>query len=400
MFTSEEEIIQAENRYTANVYSRRSVVAARGKDALLWDVNNKEYIDCMAGYGAAFIGHSNPRVISAIKKQAEKLQACHGSLYNDTRAQFLKKITAVTPHGLDKVFLSNSGAESVELAIKLARKFTGRKGIIATMRGFHGKTMGALSATWNAKYRTPFQPLLPEVKFVPYGKTEKVKEAITTDTAAILIEPIQGEGGVHIPPDGYLQSLRELADGKNLLLLLDEVQTGFGRTGKLFACEHWGVTPDILCLAKAAASGIPIGITAAREDIMGTLRVGEHTTTFGGNPISCAAASATLDVLVEGRLWEKAAELGRQFINLLQKLSEEHNTVREVRGLGLMIGMDLRFEIRNIIECMLTRGVILLSTGLHTLRFLPPVTITQPQIETVVNRLRECLADEEKRKNQ
>jgi acetylornithine/LysW-gamma-L-lysine aminotransferase len=397
LFTSEEEIIQAENRYTANVYSRRGVVAARGKGALLWDVNNKEYIDCMAGYGAAFIGHSNPRVISAIKTQAEKLQACHGSLYNDTRAQFLKKIVAVTPTGLDKVFLSNSGAESVELAIKLARKFTGRKGIIATMRSFHGKTMGALSATWNAKYRTPFQPLLPGVKFVPYGKAEKVKEAITSDTAAILVEPVQGEGGVYVAPDGYLETLRELADDKNLLLILDEVQTGFGRTGKLFACEHWHVTPGILCLAKAAASGVPIGITVAQEDVMGTLKVGEHTTTFGGNPISCAAASATLDVLVEGRLWERAAELGSHFISLLRRLGEEYNTVREVRGLGLMIGMDLRFEIRNIMESMLARGVIVLSTGLHTLRFLPPVAITQPQIEAVVNRLGECLADEGKR---
>jgi acetylornithine/LysW-gamma-L-lysine aminotransferase len=395
--SSEEEIIQAENRCMAGVYSRHGIVAVKGRDALLWDVNGKEYIDCMAGYGAAFIGHSNPRVIFAIKKQAERLQACHGSLYNDARAQFLEKIVAVTPIGLDKVFLSNSGSESVEVAIKLARKFTGRKEIIAMMRSFHGKTMGALSTTWNAKYRTPFQPLLPGVKFVPYGKAEKVKEAITSDTAAIIVEPVQGESGVYVAPEGYLEELRRLADGNNVLLIMDEVQTGFGRTGKLFACEHWRVTPDILCLAKAAASGVPIGITAARVEVMDVLKVGEHTTTFGGNPISCAAASATLDVIVEGRLWERAGALGSQFIRLLHKLREKYSMVREVRGLGLMIGMDLRFEIRNLLDRLLSRGVITLSTGMHTLRFLPPVTITPSQIEVVVNRLEQCLAEEEKK---
>ena len=317
MSLSRDEIIKIEEEVLANVYHKRNIVVAGGKDALIWDVNGKEYIDCMAGFGTAFIGHSNPKVVEAIKKQAEKLLACHGSLYLEARAQLLKRIINITPKNLSKVFLSNSGAEAVELALKLSRKFTGKKEVIAMTRSFHGKTMGALSVTWNPKYRVAFEPLIPKVKFVPFGRADKVKEAVTSETSAIIVEPIQGEGGIHVAPKEYLKELREIADEKNLVLIFDEIQTGFGRTGKLFAFEHWNVLPDILCLAKAVGSGIPVGITVAREDLMSVLRIGEHSSTFGGNPIACVAASATIDVIVENKLWEKAAELGEYFkVNL------------------------------------------------------------------------------------
>ena len=395
MSMSRDEIIKVEDEFLAKVYHRRKIVVDHGKDAVIWDVNGKEYIDCMAGFGAAFIGHSNPKIVEAIKRQAEKLIACHGSLYLEARAQLSKRIINILPKTLNRIFLSNSGAEAVELALKLSRKFTRKKEIIAMMRSYHGKTMGALSATWNPKYRIAFEPLIPKIKFVPFGRSEKVKEAITSDTAAIIVEPIQGEGGIYVAPDGYLKELREIADEKGLVLIFDEIQTGFGRTGKLFAFEHWGVTPDILCLAKATGSGIPIGITVAKEEIMETLGVGEHSSTFGGNPIACVAASATIDVLVEGKLWERAAKLGEYFISGLRRLAEKHKIVREVRGLGLMLGMELRFDVLDVMEKMLEKGVLVLNAGRNTLRFLPPCVITEEQIDKVLKSLDEALTEKE-----
>jgi len=392
---SRDEIIKIEEEVLANVYHKRNIVVAGGKDALIWDVNGKEYIDCMAGFGTAFIGHSNPRVVEAIKKQAEKLLACHGSLYLEARAQLLKRIINITPKNLSKVFLSNSGAEAVELALKLSRKFTGKKEVIAMTRSFHGKTMGALSVTWNPKYRVAFEPLIPKVKFVPFGRADKVREAVTSETSAIIVEPIQGEGGIHVAPKEYLRELREIADEKNLVLIFDEIQTGFGRTGKLFAFEHWNVLPDILCLAKAVGSGIPVGITVAKEDLMSVLRIGEHSSTFGGNPVACVAASATIDVIVENKLWEKAAELGEYFMGKLRKLAEKYKIVREVRGLGLMVGMELRFDVLDVLESMLNKGVLIMNAGRNVLRFLPPCTITKNQLDIVVEKLDECLIEKE-----
>jgi len=391
-----ESIVWLEENHLAKVYHKRGIVVAGGKDATIWDVNGKTYVDCMGGYGTAFIGHSNPKVIEAIKKQVEKLLACHGSLYHEARAELLKRIVDIVPKNLSRVFLSNSGAESVELALKVSRKFTGRKELIAMMRSFHGKTLGALSVTWNSKYRIPFEPLIPKIKFVPFGKAESVRKIVSEDTAAIIVEPVQGESGVYVAPDGYLEELREIADENNLLLIFDEVQTGFGRTGKMFAFEHWGVEPDVLCLGKAVASGVPIGITVAKEEIMSTLKVGEHSSTSGGNPIACASACATIDVAVEERIWEKAEKLGSYFKVLLRGLTEKHKIVREVRGLGLMIGMDLRFDVLNIMQKMLERGVLVLDAGVNTLRFLPPCTITEKQIDFVVGNLEECLKEEEK----
>jgi len=392
---SRDEIVQMEKEHMANVYSKRDIVVVKGKDTLVWDINGKEYIDCLAGYGTAFIGHSNEKVIAAIREQTEKLLACHGSVYNDARAQLIQKLINIAPKGLRRVFLSNSGAESVEAAIKLSRKYTGKKEIIAMMRSFHGKTFGALSATWSPKYRTPFEPLMPKVKFVPFGRADKVREAITPNTAGIIVEPVQGEGGVYVSPDGYLAELRETADKEDVMLIFDEIQTGFGRTGKIFAYEHWDVIPDILCLAKAGGSGVPIGMTLSRDDIMSSLRIGEHSNTFGGNPIASVASSATIDIIVEGKLWEVAADIGNYFMSSLKKLTEKYRVVREARGLGLMLGLDLRFDVLHIILKMIENGVLIMSAGTTTLRFLPPCTITKKQVNLVVKGLDDCLADME-----
>jgi acetylornithine/LysW-gamma-L-lysine aminotransferase len=393
---NEQEIMDIEKKLMANVYSKRPVTIVKGKGATVWDINGKEYIDCTGSYGVCVVGHCHPKIVDAVKKQAEKLISCHGCFYNDARSEFLQKITQITPEGLNKVLLSNSGAEAVEGAIKLARKFTGKPEIIAMMGAFHGKTMGALSATWDKKYREPFQPLVPEFKHVPPDNLEKVKEAITEKTAAIIAEPIRGEGGIRVPPDDFLPGVRKICNEHGILLVLDEVQTGFGRTGKIFACEHWNVVPDILCLAKSWAGGLPLGMTIAKENVMSSLKVGEHTTTFGGSPLVCAAASAAIDVLVEEKLPERAAKLGAYFKEKLAGLQAKHKIVREVRGLGLMLAMESRFDVYDIIVRAMDRGVLLIDAGRNVVRFLPPLVIEKEQIDKVIVTLDKILEEEQK----
>jgi acetylornithine/LysW-gamma-L-lysine aminotransferase len=379
----------------ANVFGKRQIVITKGKAATLWDINGKEYVDCMGSFGVALLGHCHPKVVAAIHEQAEQLISCHGSLYNDKRSEFLQKLVALTPEGLDKAFLSNSGAEAVECAIKLARKYTGKPEIIAVMGGYHGKTMGALSATWDKKYREPFQPLVPEFKHVPPDNLEKLKDAISDKTAAVLVEPIRGEGGIRVPPDGYLQGLRELCNEKNVLLIFDEVQTSFGRTGKLFGCQNWGITPDIMTLAKPFAGGLPIGITIAKAEIMSAFKVGEHSTTFSGGPLVCAAGCAAIAALVEENLAEKAAVTGAYFKARLEELAGKYKIVKEVRGLGLMLGMELRFDVYSILLNCAERGVLMLDAGRNVLRFLPPIVITKEQVDKAIAVLDAVLEEEE-----
>jgi len=393
---SEFDIINFENRLMANVFAKRPVVITQGKGALVWDINGKEYVDCMGSYGVALLGHSHPKIVEAICKQAETLISCHASLYNNKRTEFLQKLMSITPRGLNKAFLSNSGAESVECAIKLARKYTGKPEIIAVMGGYHGKTMGALSATWDKKYREPFQPLVPEFKHVPPDNLEKLAEAVTDKTAAVLLEPIRGEGGVRVPPDDFLPGVRELCDEKGVLLILDEVQTSFGRTGKLFGCEHWGVTPDVMCLAKPFAGGLPIGITVAKEHVMSAFKVGEHSSTFSGSPLVCAAACAAVDVLVKEKLAGRAANLGGYFKDKLEGLQAKYKIVKEVRGLGLMLGMELRYDVHNIILKTMEQGVLMLDAGRTVLRFLPPLVIEKEQIDKTISVLDEVIGEEER----
>jgi acetylornithine/LysW-gamma-L-lysine aminotransferase len=392
---NEKEVMDIDNRYLANVFSKKPIVITRGKGALLWDINGKEYVDCASSYGVGALGHCHPKVVEAIKAQAEQLITCHSCYYNDKRSEFIEKLVKITPKGLDKAFLSNSGAETIECAIKLARKATGKPEIIALMGAYHGKTMGALSLTWDKKYRDPFMPLVPEIKHVPADNADKLREAITEKTAAVIMEPIRGEGGIRVPSEGYLQQVREICNQKGVLLIFDEVQTGFGRTGRLFGCQNWDVTPDILCLAKPFAGGLPIGITVAKENIMSTFKLGEHSTTFSGSPLVCAAGIAAIDALVEEKLADKAAVNGKYFKTQLEGLMAKHKIVKEVRGLGLMLGMELRYDVYGVILKMLNKGVLVIDAGRTVVRMLPPLVITKAQIDKVISALDEALGEEE-----
>ncbi len=345
--------IKLEQEHYAQVYQKLPVVIDRGQAALVWDVDGKEYVDCMAGYGVALVGHCNPRVVSAVKDQADRLMTSHPSLYSPVRSQFLEKLSGISPRGLDHAFLSNSGAEANECAIKLARKYTGRKEIIAFTGSFHGKTMGAVSITWAKKYREPFEPLVPGVHFAKFGEIDTVKSVLGDETGAVIVEPVQGESGVHIPPDDFLPQLRELCDENGSLLIFDEIQTGLGRTGNMWAGEHWNVTPDIMTVAKGLAGGLPTGATLSTKEVMSSLKLGEHSSTFGGNPLCCATASATIDYIVENKLASRAEDIGEFFKKGLEKIASETNVVREVRGLGLMLAFETRFEVKEIIlECL------------------------------------------------
>jgi acetylornithine/LysW-gamma-L-lysine aminotransferase len=384
-----------EDTFLADTFWKRPVTLVRGKGSKVWDSQGKVYIDCSCGYGVALLGHCHPKVIEAIKRQAERLITCHGSFYNDAREECLSRLQRIKPDGTDKVFLSNSGAEAVETAIKLVRKYTKKKGIIAMVNSFHGKTMGALSLTWNAKYREPFMPLLEGVKFAPYGKIEKLQALVDESVGGIFVEPVQGEGGINVPPPEYLKEVRELCDERGILMVLDEVQSGFGRTGKLWGHQHFGVKPDILCSSKALGGGVPIGATFARADIMDSLKRGEHSSTFGGNPLACAACAGAIDALLEEGLVDNARVMG----DLLKKgfSQMESKLVREVRGLGLMLGIDMRFEVMNIILRSLERGVIVLEAGKTVLRLLPPLVISKDEVEEVLSVVGDSIKEEEKR---
>jgi acetylornithine/LysW-gamma-L-lysine aminotransferase len=392
---NEKEIMDIETRYLANVFSKKPIVFTCGKGALLWDINGKEYVDCSSSYGVAALGHCHPKIVAAVKAQAEQLITLHGCYYNDKRAEFTQKLVNITPKGLDKAFLSNSGAESVECAIKLARKATGKTEIIAVMGAYHGKTMGALSLTWDKKYREPFMPLVPDIKHVAPDNADKIREAITDKTAAVILEPIRGEGGIRVPPDGFLQQVREICNEKGVLLIFDEVQSSFGRTGKLFGCQNWNVTPDIMCLAKPFAGGLPIGITVAREDLMSTLKIGEHSTTFSGSPLVCAAGCSAIDALLEEDLAGKAAVNGKYFKEQLEAVAAKHKIVKEVRGLGLMLGIELRYDVYGVILKTISKGVLVIDAGRTVIRILPPLVISKEQIDKAVKALDEALGEEE-----
>ena len=384
-----------EDAHGAKVYAKKPVVIVRGSGVLLYDQTGNEYVDCAGGYGTCIVGHTHPKVVAAISEQAAKLISCHGSTYNDARARLFSKLLTVAPKELDRFFLSNSGAEANECAIKISRKFTGRRKIVAFKGGFHGKTYGALSATWDAKYRKNFEPLLPDFTHIPYGNSEAAKTEITKDTAAVLVEPIQGEGGIRPSPMDWLPLLKDLTRDTGALLVADEIQSGFGRTGKMFACEHYGVKPDILCIGKGIASGLPLSITATDDEKMGALQVGEHTTTFGGNPIVRAAATATIDALHDDHLVSNAAKVGVYLKNELLNVQKQLRIVREVRGMGLMIGVEMRFDVYPILTSALSRGILMLDAGRNVLRFLPPLVIDQSTVDRVVSGLRTIMEKEQ-----
>ena len=389
------DVRMVEDAHLAKFYAKKQLTIVRGKGALVFDAEGKEYVDCMGSYGTCIVGHAHPKVAEAIADQARKLIACHGSTYNDARARFVSKLLTITPRGMNRFFLSNSGAESVECAIKLARKSTGRRKIVAIKGGFHGKTYGALSATWDSKYRKSFEPLVPDFAHVPFNNEEAAKNNISQETAAVLVEPIQGEGGIRVATAAWLSLLRDLTKDAGALLVADEIQSGFGRTGRMFACDHYGITPDILCLGKGIASGLPLAVTVASDEIMGSLAVGEHTSTFGGNPVACAAGEATINVLLEEHLVENSARVGEYFKDQLLEMQTQLRIVREVRGMGLMLGVELRFDVHSILQSALQQGVILLDAGRNVVRFLPPLSIQKNHVDLVLSCLRKILAEEE-----
>lgn len=389
-------VMEIEEMYGPQTYQKYPVVIVRGSGALLWDEAGNEYVDCMGGYGVAIVGHSNPEVVAAIKAQAEKLITCHSSLYNDARAAFFERLIGCAPKGLDSAFLSNSGAEANEVAIKLAKKYTGKKGIVAMKGGFHGKTAAALSATWNKKYKEAFEPLVPNFTHVAFGDLKELESAIGPDTAAVMLEPVQGEGGIILPPDGYLEAVRELCDRRGVLLIADEVQSGLGRTGKLWAIQNWNVTPDIMTSAKGLAGGVPIGATLARKEVMHVLKKGEQTSTFGGNPLSCAAGTATLDYILKNDLPGQASIKGAYFLQQLKFLSSRHRVCREARGMGMMLAMEMRVDIQNVILNSIKDRVLYTYSGRTILRLLPPLVMTEVQIRRVVESLDRVLSIEAK----
>jgi len=376
-------IHETEQRYALEVFPKRDITLVKGSGAEVWDDRGRRYIDCVAGIGVANIGHANPVVADSLAEQARTLVACPGIFYNDARARLLEKLAGIAPPGLSRGFFCNSGAETIEAAIKFARLTTGRTEVVSTVRGFHGRTLGALSATHKKLYREAFEPLVPGFSFVPFNNPARLREAVGADTAAVVIEPVQGEGGIRPATPEFLAAAREICDEAGALLVFDEIQTGFCRTGRMFACEHYGVVPDILCLAKAIAGGVPMGAVLADDGVR--LPPGKHGTTFGGNPLVCAAGLAAIRFMEEEGLAERARRLGKHFRARFEPVMPPR--VRALRQIGLMIGVELRERSRPYIDALADAGVLTLPAGTTVIRLLPPLVITEGQVDEVVEAL-------------
>lgn len=371
-----------EAAHESGVFPKRPVSLVRGEGAHLWDAEGRRYLDFGANYGVGNVGHCHPHVVRAIQEQAAKLLFVPQTYHNDQRARFLERIVATAPQGMARAFLCNSGTEAVEAALKFSRGVTKRSGIVAMKRAFHGRTLGALSTTWKPEYRDPFLPLLPDVSFATFGDEESLKETVSAQKpGAILLEPIQGEGGVQVPPQGYLRAARDIATDAGAFLVFDEIQTGFARTGAFWACQHEGVTPDVLCFAKSVAGGLPMGGVLLTDDAA-KLPQTSHGNTFGGAPLACAAANAVLDVIDQEKLAERAAALGPRLVDGLRAAAGE--AAREVRGRGLMVALELRTRNVPVLNGLVAEGVLTLPTGPTALRYLPPLVVTPEQVDFAV----------------
>lgn len=378
------EIVGLEDRHDSGLYPKYPLVLVRGEGARVWDADGREYIDCVGGHGVANVGHANPAVIRAVTEQVRRLVICPNGFYNDQRAQLLAKLTRIAPPGLERAFLCNSGTEAVEAAFKFARLATCRTKVVAAMRGFHGRTFGALSATWRKGYRQPFEPLVPGFEFVPYNRLERMQQTVDEETAAVILEVVQGEGGVN-PGDGeYLRGVQSLCRERGTLFIVDEVQTGFGRTGRMFASLHYDLQPDLMCVAKSIAGGLPMGAVLIGSRV-GDLPKKAHGSTFGGNPLACAAALATIRYIEAEHLPQRAAELGARLLAGLKGISSPR--IRQVRGLGLMVGVELKGKSGPYLAALAERGVLALAAGATVMRFLPPLVISAEDVDTVVERV-------------
>lgn len=375
---------------------------SRAEGMYVYDQEGNAYLDCLGGYGVFALGHRHPKVVEAAKAALDSMPLSSKVFFNEKMARLAERLASITPDGLQYSFFVNSGTEAVEAALKFARHYRGRPVFVATDGGYHGKTFGSVSVTGREKYRTPFEPLLPGALFVPFGDLDALKEVVSEQTAAVIVEPVQGEGGIHVAPPGYLNAAAEIAHSTGALLILDEVQTGMGRTGKMFAAEHEGVQPDLMTLAKALGGGVvPIGA------LVGTGEVWEqvlsenpllHTSTFGGNPLACSCALAALDVVEQERLPQRAAERGNQMKQGLgQVASTRPDLIAEVRGIGLMLGVEFAMDevAELVIAHLLKRGVIAAYTlnNPRVIRFEPPLIITEQEVDRAVNAFGEAVEE-------
>lgn len=392
-----EELIARAGRCLADTYARFPVVLDRGEGCRVWDVEGKEYLDFVAGIAVCALGHCHPAVVRAVQTQAAKL--LHVSNLYHIEPQ-IRLAELLCEHSFaDRVFFCNSGAEANEAAMKLARKYAKEQGnserieIITMEGGFHGRTVAALTATAQAKYQKGFEPLLPGFHYVPFDNLAAAERAVGTQTAAILVEPIQGEGGICVPSEGYLQGLRKLCDAAGALLVFDEVQTGIGRTGRLFAYEHWGVEPDIMVLAKALGGGLPIGAMLAKEEIAASFTPGTHAATFGGNPLVTTAALATLTTILEENLTQRADQMGGRLVQALRSIQGDRRGVKAIRGEGLLVGMELDREVRPVLARCLDAGLLLSSAGEKVIRFAPPLIVSEEEVKRAVDILDTVLGE-------
>ena len=381
-----------------DLYQKLPITIEKGLGSHVWDVDGNEFIDCMGAYGVAIVGHKNQRVNDAIKNQIEKIISVHSSFYNKTRENFLEALLHVSPKKLSNIYLGNSGTEAVEAAIKFSRKYSGKKGMIAMNGSYHGRTMGSLSLTFAPKYKKSFEPLVENIQFCEFGNIHELESKINSDTGFIIVEPIQGESGINPAPDGFLQQIRKLCDEKNIVLVFDEVQCGLGRTGKMWACEHWNIIPDILCTSKGLAGGIPMSATLTKPEILGSMEKGEQSSTFGGNPLACAASIATLTALTTDGLIDNSAKMGSLLLSGLEKLKNKHHIIREIRGKGLMIAIEFEVDVKNLlIDAVKHRIIFLFSlySDKNIFRLLPPLVFTENDVFEVLRVLDEIISNEE-----
>ncbi len=380
---------ELERQHSVGIYPSRGVTLVKGSGAAVWDDQGRRYIDCASGVGVASVGHANEELASAIAEQARTLMVCAGVLHNDVRAKCMAKLASITPDGLDRVFLCNSGAESIEAAIKFARQSTGRHGVVSAMRGFHGRTLGALSATHKKEYQEPFAPLLSGFAKISYNRTESLDAAVDDNTAAVILELVQGEGGVRPANAEFIRAAAQICSQRGALLVIDEIQTGFCRTGKMFACDIYDVRPDILCLAKGIAGGVPMGATVVNRKV--NCEIGTHGSTFGGNPLASAAFLKVLEILERDNMADHARNLGDFAAELLA--AQRIPVIREVRHLGLMIGIDLRKKATPYLQALMNHGVIALPAGPTVIRLLPPLVIDEQEMGEVIRAVTSVLSE-------
>ncbi|MGC8608000.1 MAG: aspartate aminotransferase family protein [Vulcanisaeta sp.] len=388
-----DDVLRFEDEYLARYYSKKPLNITRGYMQYVWDSRDNKYLDMHTGFGVAFLGHRNPKVVNAIREQLDKILTVPLTFYNETRAEFIREFMKVVPSGFGKVFLQNSGTEAVEVALKVARRVSKKTEFLAFLNSFHGRTMGSLSVTGNEKYRKTFEPMPYRVRFAPFNAVDQVDKLVTEDLAAVIVEPVQGEGGVNPARPEFLKALRQVTRERNVLLIFDEVQTGFGRTGRVWAFENYGVEPDIFTAGKSIAGGLPIGVAVIRREFGDVFEPGEHGSTFAGNPITMAAAKAGVEVLISEDVPGKARLMGERFMRILEDEIGKLKPVLRVKGLGLMLGVELKKRADAYVDELISLGLLTSVAGGTTVRLLPPYCITDDDLSLAVTALSKALAE-------